>query len=184
MFYHAAIQNCQVSNDKLNLSMVQTRVSLLYYSIQRADSSIYYAHEALANAQNARLKPEILDAANSLVSIYRKAGNYDSAFFYTDMSSAVRDSLYGPEKVRQLQLLMLQEQQRQQDILQREEQLRNRIKYLLLLSALFVFLLLAYFLFRNNRQKQKANQSLQEQKNKGRAGFFRIKINPGTIDTT
>jgi C4-dicarboxylate-specific signal transduction histidine kinase len=61
---------------------------------------------------------------------------------------------------------MLEDQQREQTIIQQAQQFKNKIKYILLLSALGIFLLLAFILIRNNRHKQKANNLLSEQKSR------------------
>jgi two-component system NtrC family sensor kinase len=60
---------------------------------------------------------------------------------------------------------MLNEQQQQQTMSRQEEQFRNTIKYTALLSAMSLFLMLAFMLSRRNSHKQKANNLLNEQKN-------------------
>ena len=77
---------------------------------------------------------------------------------------ALKDSLFGPDKFRQLQLLTLREQQRQQEILKEREQYQNRIRIIGLLSLLAFLLVTAILLYHNNRHKQNANLLLQEQK--------------------
>jgi signal transduction histidine kinase len=74
----------------------------------------------------------------------------------------MKDSLYGPEKFKQLQLITLNEQQRQQEIEQDQERYRNKIKYIILFIVLSVFLLISFLLFRNNRQQQKAKAKIEE----------------------
>ena len=165
-YYHAAILNSYLVDDKVNMSMVEKHLSDVYRSMRQYDSGLYYAQEAFLNARIANIKLQLLDASSLLASIYRKAGKYDSVLFYSDIAAAYKDSLYGPEKFRQLQLLMLQQQQNEQAVRQGEEQYRNRIKYTFLLIALGLFLLLAFILSRNNRQKQRANKLLSEQKSK------------------
>jgi signal transduction histidine kinase len=80
---------------------------------------------------------------------------------------AAKDSLFGAEKFHQLQLLALTEQQRvqriqqrQKEIEQEQERYKNKISTYALLAILTVFLLLAIILFKNNRQKQKANKKI------------------------
>jgi signal transduction histidine kinase len=165
-FYQRALLNSKLSNDNLNLSKVLKKIAEVYESLQQYDSSLYYAHQAFVNGQNVSQKLEVLETSNLLVKLYRKVQNPDSAYFYQDIAIAMKDSLYGPEKFKQLQLLMLQEQERQQNITRKNEQLNNRIKYTALIFALVVFGILAFILIRNNRQKQKANNLLKEQKNK------------------
>ncbi|TMI66498.1 MAG: GHKL domain-containing protein [Bacteroidetes bacterium] len=76
------------------------------------------------------------------------------------------DSLYGPQKFKELQLLMLQEQQHQQEIQQEQERYKNKTKTVGLWSAIGVFFIIAFLLYRNNRHKQKANVLLESQKEK------------------
>jgi len=76
------------------------------------------------------------------------------------------DSLYGPLKFKELQLLMLEEQQRQQEMQQEQDRYKNKAKMIGLWSAIGVFFIIAFLLYRNNRHKQKANALLQSQKEK------------------
>jgi len=165
-FYNESILNSRISNDKLNMSMTQNKVAELYESLHGYDSSLYYAHAAFDNARSMRAKLQVLQASSLLSKLHKETQNPDSAFYYINIATNMKDSLYGSEKVRQLQLLMLEEQKREQTIAQKAEQFRNKIKYSVLISALGVFLLLVFILFKNNRQKQKANNLLSEQKSK------------------
>ncbi|MEJ7821303.1 MAG: ATP-binding protein [Chitinophagaceae bacterium] len=164
LYYHTALLNSKLSNDKLNLSKVLKKIAEIYESVQQYDSSLYYARQAFANGQNVAQKLEVLETSNLLVKLYRKAQNPDSAFFYQDIAIAMKDSLYGPEKFKQLQKIMLQEQEQQQKILQEQERLRNKIKYTALLAGLGVLFIIGIILYRNNRLKQSANKKLQQQK--------------------
>ncbi len=164
-FYHEALLNSTLSNDRINVSTIQKKIADVYYSTQLYDSSLYYAKQAYVSGRNIAQKLKILEASLLLVKLYQNRKR-DSAFFYQDIAIAMKDSLYGPQKFKQLQLLMLEEQERQQNIIREREQFNNRIKYTALISALVVFGILALILIRNNRQKQKANNLLKEQKNK------------------
>jgi signal transduction histidine kinase len=99
------------------------------------------------------------------VKLYQEHKKLDSAFYYLQISSVIKDSLFGPEKFQRLQLLTSIEQRRQQEILQAQAAFKNKIRLYVLLATLGVFLLLAIILYRNNRQKQKANALLHYQKN-------------------
>ena len=158
--YRLALHNEYKFNDKVNSSKTQQKIAELYAAAKMYDSSLYYARLAFAGAKSSGQKFETMQASNLLMNLYRSAGNSDSSFFYSDVASATKDSLYGPQKFRQLQLLIVEEQNRQQKIQQQEEQYRNRLKYTILLTALGVFLLVVFILFKNNRQKQKANTAL------------------------
>jgi signal transduction histidine kinase len=175
-FYDASISNSHLSNDKLNLSMSQNKKAELYESIQKYDSGIYYARQSFDNAQSAYSKLLVLQSSSLLVKLYKEIHNVDSAFFFLNIATNMIDSLYGSEKFRKLQVMMLDEQQHQQSLRQHEEQFRNKIKFIALLSVLSIFLLLAFILFRNNRRKQKANILLSEQKSKVEETLAKLKL--------
>src|SRR4030095_6574348 len=109
---------------------------------------------------------ELLETSELLTRLFYRRKNMDSAFYYQDVAKAMTDSLYGPQKFKELQLLMLQEQQRQQEIQQEQERYKNKTKMIGLWSAIGVFLIIAFLLYRNNRHKQKTNVLLQSQKEK------------------
>lgn len=163
-YYRAAISNARLSSDKVNLSSALKEMADVYKSNHQYDSSLYYAKEAFVNARNANIALPLLDACTLLSSLYRNAGHYDSALLYADIAAASKNSLFGPEKYRQMQLLLLRQQQQEVAIREEAEQFKNRIKYVALSTALGVFLLLAFILIRNNRQKQKTNELLLTQK--------------------
>jgi two-component system, NtrC family, sensor kinase len=81
--------------------------------------------------------------------------------FYQDISAAMKDSLYGAKKFRQLQRLVLDENQRQQQAEREQLQYRNKVKYIILFIALGVFLLVSFLLFRNNRLQKKAKTKVE-----------------------
>ena len=173
--YNAVIQNAQFTNDKLNTTMAQNKIANVYKSTQQFDSAFYYARKALNNAQSIHSKLYLLDSKDLLASLYEQSKNPDSALFYLNAATNLRDSLYGPEKFRQLQLLMLEEQQKQETILRQHEQFRNKIKYIALLSGLVIFLLLAFLLWRNNLHKKKSNILLQKEKQKVEQAYDELK---------
>ena len=164
-YYHAALQNSSAV-EKVHKSKIERKLAELYRSISEYDSSLYYARRSFLDGKQTVQRLELLETGKLLVSLFREKQNNDSAFFYQDFVVAMTDSLYGPKKFKELQLLMLEEQQRQQGILKAQEQYKNKTRTIALLAALGVFLIIAFILFRNIRNKQKANNLLNEQKNK------------------
>ena len=148
----------------------ESKLSLAKYYAQanRPDSAIHHAKEAYRGADIIRDFGGMQAAANLLRKTYEKQGNYARALYYNDLSIAARDSVSGAEKVREVQNLTFKEEQRQQKILQEIETKRiayqNRVKMYSLLAVLGGVLLLAFILYRNNQQKQRANALLQAQK--------------------
>jgi two-component system NtrC family sensor kinase len=165
-FYNRAILNCRISNDQMNMTMALKKIADVYTARGMYDSGVYYAHRAFATAQNIPSKLQVLKASDLLAVLYNKTHEPDSALLYMRIAAAMKDSLYGPDKFHKLQILLLDEQQHQYSIRQQEQEFRNRIKYISLLTASGIFLLIAFILLRTNRHKQKANILLQQQKRK------------------
>ena len=162
LFYFAALQNSRRSNESINLGAIQQRIAEVYEKLNRKDSSLYYGLNAFNEAQRTSQKSRLLESSNLLVRLYRGMNKYDSAFYFDDIATSMKDSLYGMQKFKQLQLLMLSEQKRQQEIEQEQELYKNRTRMIVLWSAVGVFLVIAFILFRNNRHKQKINQVLEK----------------------
>lgn len=162
--YNKSLQNAYAISDRVNPTKIKYYISETYMALGDYDSSLFYARNAIAEARISSQKLFILEASNQLVKLFRHQMINDSIIYYQDISIAMRDSLFGPEKYRQLQLLTLAEQEKQQEIAKKQEQYQNRIRVIALLSILTFLLATALLLYRNNIQKQKANALLQEQK--------------------
>ncbi|MEJ7821302.1 MAG: ATP-binding protein [Chitinophagaceae bacterium] len=160
-YYNIALLNSIASNESINLSRVYQRMAEVHQSLANYDSAMYYARIAFTEAQRTSQKLFLLESSSFLSGLYRMRHNLDSAFFYEDITVALKDSLYGTEKLKKMQLLMLSEQKRQQQILQEQELYKNRMKLIALLAAAGVFLIIVFILYRNNRQKQKKNKVLE-----------------------
>jgi two-component system NtrC family sensor kinase len=168
--------------DVLNLGSAQFRIAELFYRLNQPDSSLYYARLAFINNQRSSEKTWLLETSNLLVKLYKTKNKIDSAFHYQEVSIALKDSLFGPEKFHRLQLLAINEQQRQQEIIQRQKEIQHEkekfesdIKMVALLVIVGFFLLLAIILYRNNRQKQYTNVLLQQQKEKVESTLSELK---------
>jgi len=174
-FYNGAISNSRLSNDQLNTAMSLKKIASVYNARGMNDSAIYYAHQSFVTAQSIPSNLHMYKASDLLAVLYNKTHKTDSVLLYLQTAAALKDSLYGPDKIHKLQVLLLDEQQRQNSVRQQEQEFRNRVKYFLLITALIIFLLLAFILARANRVKQKANHLLQEQKIKIEATLAELK---------
>ena len=74
--------------------------------------------------------------------------------------------MFGTGSLQSVQTLVAHEEERQKEIENSRVAYQNRLKQYALIAGLVTLLIVALFLFRNNRQKQKANLVLQEQKQK------------------
>lgn len=161
-YYRRALRETTRNNDLRNRAMTQYHLALLYHTLGQPDSSLHYACQAMRSAQRVAYRATVLDAGRLLARLYQARHRPDSAYHYQRLAGVAQDSLFGPEKFRQLALLALAEQQHQQ--LQREEQVLQTTRYqrLLLLAALGIFLIVALVLAWANRQQRQANRLLHQ----------------------
>ena len=151
-----------ISNDLLNRSAAQYQKAEIFTLQYNADSAIHYACLAFKNAERSSEKTVLLDASSLLVRLYKTKGDIDSAFYYQQAAMNVKDSLFGLDKFHKLQLLTLTEQERVQQLKEEQARSKTRMQLMGLLVSVAVFLLIAFVLWRTNRQQKKANHSLNE----------------------
>jgi signal transduction histidine kinase len=148
--------------DKIILSYFS--IAQLYQQTDKPDSSIHYAKQSLEIAQEGSFYAYAIDASVLLSGIYEKA-DLQKALAYNRMAITYKDSLYNQGREIALEnLLNFDEQERQYEIETAQKAYRNQVKQFVLIAGLFVFLLIAFLLYRNNRHGQKAYARLQKQK--------------------
>ena len=128
------------------------------------DSCIYYASLAYETCKKNQFTHYALQSANVLWKAFESKQKPDSVVKYLKAMMVANDSIFSQTKLRQFQSINYSEEQRQKEINDAKVRLANRVRFYALLAALAVFLLIAFILYRNNRQKQKANTLLQLQK--------------------
>ncbi|OSZ73597.1 hypothetical protein CAP36_16390 [Chitinophagaceae bacterium IBVUCB2] len=129
--------------------------------IQQYDSSAYYYKNAVNIVSGTEMNNLVLKPAKKLTEYYQNI-NADSTVKYWKVYSAANDSLYSIRTNQQIQMLTFEEDQRKRDIEAAQVAYQNKIRTGLLLGGLAVFSIVAIILYRNNRQKQKANSKLEK----------------------
>ena len=162
IYYHMSLDHSKGPDASANLSHLYNSLADLHYRLKNYDSSFLFVKKAFSAENTFLQKQSILDASMMLSKLFREKGLADSALFYYDVGSRLKDELYGPGKFRQIQLLVLRQQQEQQKIIQQEQAFKSRIKTTTLLASLGVFIIIVLLLLRNNRHKQKAKIRIEK----------------------
>jgi two-component system NtrC family sensor kinase len=165
------IYNPQVAADAI------AGMARIFQKRGRLDSALYYARSAMGLLQNYKSSVQawgentetyIAEISPLVAELYKANGQPDSAYKYLQLSVTLKDSLYNSDKVRQFQTLSFNEASRREQIERQskeaKQQYQTRLKMYALVAGMAVFLVLAFVLYRNNKNKQKANILLQEQK--------------------
>ncbi len=132
------------------------------------DSATWYIKKAFEMATVNSFPAQKLDASILLKDIYDESGNIDSAFKYQSLTLSLKDSLFNQEKIRAGQNINFQESRREAamhaEMDAAKKEYKNRIKSYLFIGGLLVFFVAILLLWKNGRQKQKANETLKLQK--------------------
>ena len=174
-YYRRSIPYLKLVGNDQNLGETFLGMATLFENEGQMDSTLFYANQALKIAQEKKFTKQFLNTSSYLSSFYKKRGKSDSAFFYLEVAKAANDSLFSQEKTKQLQSIGFVEKLSQKDLEAERNRYQNQIRLYILISALIVFLLIAIFLFRNNKQKQKVNHVLKQQKEKTEKAYEQLK---------
>jgi signal transduction histidine kinase len=143
-------------------------MAYLFYEQKHPDSSFLYVRQALQDIEKVD-EPDVNAHSYHLLSdLYKDRHQYDSAFKYLTLYTVLQDSLNNQNKITQAQNLSfnetLHEQQLEQAQKEAQQQYATKIKFYILAAVILVFLIIAVLLFRNVRNKKKANILLNYQK--------------------
>jgi two-component system, NtrC family, sensor kinase len=134
----------------------------IYQETNRPDSAIYYSQLAAGWSLKSGDKDQQVKAYEILFNSFEKTRQKDSVYKYFRLFSNSKDSLYSAQKAKQISAISFREQNRQQELEQERKEERIRIRTIAMLAGLAVFFITAFILYRNNRQKHKANKILEK----------------------
>ena len=137
-------------------------LSTLFRNMKIFDSSIYYARMVALSENPALETKNLLEAIVNLADIYKMNGNKDSALKYVEISYALKDSIFSREKDREIQNISFNERLKQQQLVSSQLKYKNKVQLYTLVSGIFILLLIAAILWRNNRHKQKAKAEIEK----------------------
>ena len=127
----------------------------------QADSSLFYIRRALPIADYMKAPNLLKRSYEDLARYYQSTGNNDSTVKYQALIIKLNDSTFNAKQAQQFQNMDFDAVQRQQQIEAAKTAYKNKVTQYALVSGLAVFLLVAFILYRNNRQKQRANKILE-----------------------
>jgi signal transduction histidine kinase len=166
LFYRNGIPVAQKENIEPDLIDNYNSIAGVYKATNDLDSAAWYSKKVLSEKIEKRYPIGLLKAANMLADIYDSQNKPDSTLKYLRIALTVKDSLFSREKTMAIQNLAFKEQEKQKEIEASELRYQNRLRLYSLLGGLIALLVIAGILLRNNRNKQKTNIILQQQKEK------------------
>jgi tetratricopeptide (TPR) repeat protein len=161
-------------NSLKDISNVYSSLALLFKKENRIDSCTYYAKKAYNTAHEIYYTKGMWETALLLSTVYEKT-NPQEALRYFKIATAAKDSLFNLQKTMHFlnEDFNVQFQKQKDEI--NKTNFENKIRIYMLLAALGFFLVIAGIQWRNNKQKQKTNTLLQEEKYKVETTLSQLK---------
>ncbi|MEZ4933038.1 MAG: ATP-binding protein [Saprospiraceae bacterium] len=166
--FHKSLQIHKEVNHYQGMYLACSGLANFYLDGLNRDSSLYYSKKL---GEIIRLYPTgltenaILQYHTFLYKSYELNNQRDSAYKHLTLAHSMQDSFHQQEikNLTNVQNLSFEEQLRAEQLKKEKAALQSRIKQYALFGGLGMVLLVAFFLYRNNRQKQKTNALLQAQ---------------------
>ncbi len=162
-------------NDKRGMAIALNNIAAILFKQGKLSESLTYAIPSMEMATELGYPMNIKDAASTLKSIYKKQNKYNEAFKMYAIEVQMRDSINNEATRKasirkqlqyhyETQAAELKDEQDKKDLITKQElnQKENQRNYFSIGFGLVI--VLALFIFRSYRQKQKANVIISQQK--------------------
>jgi two-component sensor histidine kinase len=144
---------------------VANELAQIYFNHGKQDSAQRYANEALAGAHKFNNYLVIMNSSNLLSQVFEKT-DPAKAYEFLKISTAAKDTVTNTEKSKQVKQLEIKEKQRIDDLNLADVYAKNQLRFNTAVALLLSALVISFILYRNNRNKQKANLSLKDKNDK------------------
>jgi len=159
-YYRESYAQAMTETATREIATTSNAMAVAFRKLGQIDSAIFYAKEGLRLGQQLNYTNRIMAASTLLAELYAEKDPKEAVKYY-QIASASKDSLYGVQKVLQLQSATMREQERQVEHETARVAYQNRMRQWALLGGVGAFLIIALILYRNNRQKHKTNKVLE-----------------------
>ncbi|HVW15881.1 MAG TPA: ATP-binding protein [Mucilaginibacter sp.] len=157
--YQQCLQIAIANNESRATGFAYNKIAAFYKNENQPDSAIYYASKGLMQSEAIGKKLTSMEAANLLSELYEQKYPKE-ALRYLKIANVYKESLFGANNINAVQTLVAQEEEHQKEIETNRVNYQNRLKLYALIAGFGILFLVALILYRNNRQKQKANKVL------------------------
>ena len=162
-FYRQSIAALLKEDAYIGLDAAYYRLATFYQKTAQKDSLLHYAKLALAYSQKSAHAESILKASQFLAELYEGRDDTEALRYYK-IAVIAKDSLFSQDKVKQSLSLNFEEKQQAREIEAARADYQNTVRTYIFIGLLATIGTIALVLYRNNRQKQKANALLQRQR--------------------
>jgi len=168
--YQSSLSLMKKRDDQYGIALVLGNIGDLYYRTHNLQAALDHHLQNLAIVQGIKSNELLKDSYDNLAKTYQGLGDYKKAYSYQQEEMKLKDTIYKEQSAKNYAEMeaRYQNEKKQKEILLLQQnnkianiQLLNQrlIKYFLL-AGIAIILLVALFIYRNYRAKQKINQEL------------------------
>ncbi len=164
IYAHKSIAIFWADKELAGLPIAYNSLSAMFLSQNNKDSSLFYAKKAMETALLVGTPDDnLVGAYRSLSNVYNLNNDKDNAYKYESLAYKLNDSLKNAriKNLTEYQKFAFNEQLRLKKLDEEKTAYANRMNMLGLIALLSGIMVVALILYRNNRQKQKANTVLE-----------------------
>ncbi len=160
-YFQRALTESQVNGYYRGIVASDLELAELYRVSGKVDSSQFHIRHGLSVANYLNAPDLSLRCYTALVDIYEKT-NIDSTVKYQSLIIQINKETFNAKQVQQFQNIDFNEQQRLAEIETARKEFKTQLRTNILLGSTFTLVVIAFFLYRNSRTKQKAKQNIEK----------------------
>jgi signal transduction histidine kinase len=163
IYYQQGIDQAEYCGNLYILSRLYWNLSQ-YFQKKNPDSSLYFGRLSVDLCKKYGYGDYASKASRIVANIFKRRSLTDSALKYTQISLDASDSIFNLGKLSEFTNQISSYEQKQREDEQAKERFQFKVRLYSSIAAVLCLLILAIILYRNNRNKQRANILLGEQK--------------------
>lgn len=174
--FSEARQIYKQAGDKRGIAISENSIGNLYIKRKNYNLAVSHLKEALSIATEIKLKEEIQNVYFRLAEAYEAMSDYKTANTYVRMYMRMKDSLLNEESSRVITEMEMKyrtgEKQREIELLRKEKEIqaavlsKNELTLYSSFAVIALVIIIAFIIYRNNRNKNKVNSMLVSQNKK------------------
>lgn len=153
------------SNEVFFKNEVENELATIYFNDNKPDSATKYASLALQGGTQLK-NYLVIENSSYLLSRDLEKKDPAKAYDFLKISTAAKDTVTSVEKTRQVKQLEIKEKQRVDDLHLAEKDAKDQLRFNTAIALFVSALVIAFILYRTNRNKQKANLALKDKNDK------------------
>jgi len=166
-YYLKALAIKRTNGKKSSIAITLGNIGNLYAAQKKFTEAETYFKEALELSESIGYNEAIMNWSLSLAELNFEKGDHKNAYLFHKKYSAARDSLLNQESSKQVAEMnaKYETEKKNKELIQKDAESKQRTtERNAFIGGFALMIVLAFFIFRSYRQKQKANQIISHQK--------------------